>query len=311
MLRWVRWTIGAAVLLGGGSAAVAAQGQETDPVRVGGAITAPTKIHDVQPQYPVEAMRARVQGIVWVEMTVGISGHVEAARVIRSVPLLDQAALDTVKQWKFTPPLVNGVPRAVIMTAEVSFALAGGNRALRDNLDASLLPDAEVRRQPFLIAPGRVGLLQVGMTVDKLLQLIPPPQTSLIDMRFQEHFTPAIAIRLDAGSPQPSLIAAYRQVLAGRVDEWRVAAIEIMDARFRTAEGLGVGSTIAEIRVIHPNIEPTVNTAGPLVSLRDRAMWFWLDPTAVRGSRVPDTATVIRISVRGGPFSLPPPPLTR
>jgi TonB family protein len=241
-----------------------------------------------------------VQGIVRVEITVGISGHVEAARVISSVPLLDQAALDTVKHWEFTPPLVNSVPTPVIVTPEVSFALGGGNRALRGNLDASLLPDADVRRQPFLIAPGRVGLLQVGMTVDKLLQLIPSAQTSLIDMRFEGHFTPAIAVRLDALSPQPSLIAAYRQLLAGRVEEWRVAAIEIMDPRFRTAEGLGVGSTIAEIRAMHPNMEPTLGTAGPLVSMHDRAIWFWLDPTAVRGSRVPDTATVIRISVRGG-----------
>jgi TonB family protein len=311
MLRWLRWTIGIAVLFGGASAVVAVQGQETDPVRVGGDIKAPTKIKDMQPQYPMEAMRAGVQGIVRVEITVGISGHVEAARVIRSVPLLDQAALDTVKQWEFTPPLVNGVPRPVIVTAEVSFALGGGNRALRGNLDASLLPDADVRRQPFLIAPGRVGLLQVGMTVDKLLQLIPPAQTSLIDMRFEGHFTPAIAVRLDAFSPQPSLIAAYRQLLAGGVEEWRVAAIEIMDPRFRTADGLGVGSTIAEIRAMHPNMEPTLGRAGPLVSMHDRAMWFWLDPTAVRGSRVPDTATVIRISVRGGPFSLPPAPSAR
>jgi protein TonB len=45
------------------------------------------------------------------------------ARVLRSVPLLDQAALDAVRQWVFTPTLLNGVPVPVIMTVTVNFTL--------------------------------------------------------------------------------------------------------------------------------------------------------------------------------------------
>ena len=93
------------------------------PVRVGGNIKDPKKIKDVQPVYPPIAQSARVQGIVIIEATIGKDGSVKDAKVLRSVPLLDQAALDAVRQWKFTPTLLNGVPVAVIMTVTVNFTL--------------------------------------------------------------------------------------------------------------------------------------------------------------------------------------------
>ena len=93
-------------------------------MRVGGNIKAPTKIKYVKPVYPALAMSARIQGVVIVEGTVGEDGRVSYARVIRSIPLLDQAALDAVRQWEFTPTLLNGVPVPVIMTMTVNFTLA-------------------------------------------------------------------------------------------------------------------------------------------------------------------------------------------
>ena len=54
---------------------------------------------------------------------IGADGRVADARVIRSIPLLDGAALDSVRQWEFTPTLLNGVPTAIIMSATVNFAL--------------------------------------------------------------------------------------------------------------------------------------------------------------------------------------------
>ena len=93
------------------------------PVRVGGNIKAPTKIRDVRPVYPSIAQSARVQGIVIIEATIGVTGAVEEAKVLRSVPLLDEAALDAVKQWQFTPTLLNGLPVPVIMTVTVNFTL--------------------------------------------------------------------------------------------------------------------------------------------------------------------------------------------
>jgi protein TonB len=93
------------------------------PVRVGGNIKPPTKTRDVRPVYPPIAQSARVSGMVIVEATIGADGKVKDAKVLRSIPLLDQAAIDAVKQWQFTPTLLNGVPVPVIMTVTVNFTL--------------------------------------------------------------------------------------------------------------------------------------------------------------------------------------------
>ena len=93
------------------------------PVRVGGNIKPPTKVKDVRPVYPAIAQSARVQGVVIVEATIGPDGRVTEAKVLRSIPLLDAAALDAVKQWQFTPTLLNGQAVPVIMTVTVNFTL--------------------------------------------------------------------------------------------------------------------------------------------------------------------------------------------
>jgi TonB family protein len=92
-------------------------------IRVGGNIKAPTKIRDVRPVYPELAQQARVQGVVIIEVIIGPDGSVQDAKVLRSIPLLDEAALDAVRQWRFTPTLLNGVPVPVIMTVTVNFTV--------------------------------------------------------------------------------------------------------------------------------------------------------------------------------------------
>ncbi len=98
---------------------------DRDPaaVRVGGGIAPPTKLVDVQPVYPAAAKEAKIQGVVILEAVIGTNGQVEQARVLRSVPELDQAAIDAVKQWVFTPTQVNGKAVKVIMTVTVNFTL--------------------------------------------------------------------------------------------------------------------------------------------------------------------------------------------
>jgi TonB family protein len=96
------------------------------PVRVGGNVRPPRKIRDVRPVYPAEALAAGVQGIVIVEATIGADGKVADARVLRSAPPLDQAALDAVRQWEFEPTTVDGVPTPIIVTVTVNFSLGGG-----------------------------------------------------------------------------------------------------------------------------------------------------------------------------------------
>ena len=58
-----------------------------------------------------------------IETIIDTRGDVESASVLRSIPLLDQAALDAVRQWKFTPTTLNGVPVPVVMTVTVNFKL--------------------------------------------------------------------------------------------------------------------------------------------------------------------------------------------
>ena len=93
------------------------------PVRVHSLLRPPVRIHDVAPVYPEAARLARMEGIVIIEAVIGPTGDVTEARVLRSKPLLEQAALDAVRQWKYTPTLLNGVPVPVIMTVTVNFTL--------------------------------------------------------------------------------------------------------------------------------------------------------------------------------------------
>jgi TonB family protein len=90
-------------------------------VRVGGAVRAPVKIKDATPLYPAVAKSARVGGTVQVELTVDPEGKVADARVLKSVPLLDQAALDAVKQWEYTPTRVKGVAVPVLVNVAINF----------------------------------------------------------------------------------------------------------------------------------------------------------------------------------------------
>ena len=92
-------------------------------VRVGGDIREPRKVVDVAPVYPVLAAKAGVQGIVIVEATIDTRGRVVGATVLKGVPMLDDAALEAVRKWVYTPTLLDGVPTPVIMTVTVRFTL--------------------------------------------------------------------------------------------------------------------------------------------------------------------------------------------
>jgi periplasmic protein TonB len=95
----------------------------TEPVRVGGQIKEPKKIKNVNPVYPDIARQARVQGVVIMECVISPQGAVTTCKNLRGIPLLDQSAMDAVKQWTYSPTLLNGVPVPVIMTVTVNFKL--------------------------------------------------------------------------------------------------------------------------------------------------------------------------------------------
>jgi TonB family protein len=105
------------------AAAEALEQARKEAVRVGGKIRPPTKTKNVTPVYPADAKSAGVQGVVIIEAVIGADGKVADAKVLRSVPALDAAAVAAVKQWEFTPTLLNGKPVPVVMTVTVNFKL--------------------------------------------------------------------------------------------------------------------------------------------------------------------------------------------
>jgi TonB family protein len=101
-----------------------ATGTESGPVyRVGGDIREPIKIKDVAPIYPTVAKNAKITGYVILEIIVGPDGSVRDLKVVKSMPLLDAAAVNAVRQWKYAPPVVNGQPASVVMSVTVIFQL--------------------------------------------------------------------------------------------------------------------------------------------------------------------------------------------
>ena len=82
------------------------------------------KIVNVNPVYPQEAQDAKVQGVVIIEAIIDEAGAVKEAWILKSVPLLDEPALEAVRHWRYEPTLMNGVPRSVRMTVTVNFTLA-------------------------------------------------------------------------------------------------------------------------------------------------------------------------------------------
>jgi protein TonB len=82
----------------------------------------PKKVKDVPPVYPALARSAGISGAVTIEATIGPDGKVADAKVVQSIPLLDQAALDAVRQWEYLPSMLNGVPVPVLVTVTINFA---------------------------------------------------------------------------------------------------------------------------------------------------------------------------------------------
>jgi len=108
---------------GGIGSGVSGAGAAPRPLRLGPGIQPPRKIKDVKAVYPAGALTGQLRGTVVIEATIDTDGKVRDAVVLRSVPGLDQAALDAVRQWEFEPAQMNGRPVAVITTVPVSFAI--------------------------------------------------------------------------------------------------------------------------------------------------------------------------------------------
>ncbi len=94
-------------------------------MRVGGNVQRANLIRQVRPRYPALAKQARIQGTVILEAIISKQGSVENLRVVKGHPLLIQSALNAVKQWRYKPTVLNGVPVEVITRITVNFNLRG------------------------------------------------------------------------------------------------------------------------------------------------------------------------------------------
>ena len=93
------------------------------PVRIGGQISAPELLQRVEPVYPDIAVVAKVQGTVILEAVVATDGTVESVKVLRPVKFLDGAAIDAVKQWRYKPLILNGMPTPFVLTVTLTFSI--------------------------------------------------------------------------------------------------------------------------------------------------------------------------------------------
>ncbi|MBM3284834.1 MAG: energy transducer TonB [Candidatus Aminicenantes bacterium] len=94
-----------------------------EAVRAVGLIKPPRLVKKVDPIYPEIARQAGVEGVVILEAETDIRGNVVRVQVLRSIPLLDQAAVDALRQWKYEPVVIDGQPKGLIFTVTVAFRL--------------------------------------------------------------------------------------------------------------------------------------------------------------------------------------------
>ena len=91
---------------------------------MGGNVEAAKLIREVQPEYPVLARDARIQGVVRLQAVIAKDGTVQDLSLLSGQPLLVPSAMSAVKQWHYKPTYLNGVPVEVLTEVDVKFSLS-------------------------------------------------------------------------------------------------------------------------------------------------------------------------------------------
>jgi hypothetical protein len=152
----------------------------------------------------------------------------------------------------------------------------------------------------FTLARGQVGQLRIGVTVDEVAVLFGNSRVKRIDLQLEGMPTPALEIRLDdAASARPSMTAEVFPPSENRI--WRV---NVFDRRFRTADGLGVDSTLAEIRAHHP-VQMLVGEGNVVAHVEELKMSFDFGSRWYPSTNVPASARVSSVLVLLPPGELP------
>jgi TonB family protein len=128
MNRWIVLALAGASLAAGSCATATSQSLPEPPntegqVTIGPLDRGPVLIQQAQPRYPRGAFDRGIEGTVELEILVDETGDVIKTRIIKSIPELDAAAIQAVRQWKFKPALMGGHPVATVASAPVVFRI--------------------------------------------------------------------------------------------------------------------------------------------------------------------------------------------
>jgi hypothetical protein len=171
----------------------------------------------------------------------------------------------------------------------------------------------QAQDKSFELSKGKAGPVAIGMTIDELYEKVGKENTRLVDTYTEGFFSPVVEIYLEhePKDAKPSLIAGVvGRPPAGNerpffISAFVVGHISVNDAQFRTNQGIGVGSTLGEIRRSH-KVDWITFGEGPLVARVEQiGMSFALDYSAPPGewstthdpALIPDSARVVSILV--------------
>ena len=177
-------------------------------VKVKDAIKPPKLVKRVLPKYPEEASKAGVEGVVILQARTDVEGRVKDVMVLRSVPALDQAAIDAVKQWVYEPLMIDGQPKEAVFTTTVRFALddkkPAGQGQKPGETGEVLVPTLIKRVDPVYPEAARKagiqGIVLLEATTDELgnvvkvrvLQSVPELDQAAVDALKQWKYEPMI-----------------------------------------------------------------------------------------------------------------------
>jgi Ca-activated chloride channel family protein len=142
--------------------------RKVEPMRIGGNVQESKLLHRVEPIVPEIASRARVSAIVMLEVSVDENGNVAEARVVRGHPLLNEAAINAVKQWKYSPTYLNGNPVPVNATVTVAFQSPGPPRPRLDQTVSTVIMRvkagqvSDLSKDPFI----QDGKAELSLTME-------------------------------------------------------------------------------------------------------------------------------------------------
>jgi len=146
----------------------------------------------------------------------------------------------------------------------------------------------------FRLTPGRAGSFEVGASIDRVYEIIPREKTQIVDLFFEGFFTPAVVINVDGSPVDRALVARIREAPC---NEFTIEGITVNDPRYRTPEGIGVGSPLADVRR-HYAVDRSFGEFGPVAvasrlsmtfvlsedseAATVRSIWMYLPPEALK-----------------------------